>query len=237
VFLRRDYSQQELRILAHEDWDEARGPGKFLQMYLADPTLDGHDAVQELVRDDTGVLYERKYIKNTNFGILYGMGAPRLAQRLGIERAEARRLKRAVLKAVPGINRVIQRLEDLAAEGLPFRTWGGREYYCEPPKWIDDGEGGKERRTFEYKMLNYKIQGSAADCTKVGMIQVHDRLEHGRIVLQVHDEILCSVPKQHARRQMGVMRGAMEDVDFRVPMLTEGEAGGVSWARLREVDW
>lgn len=231
VFIRRDYSQQELRILAHFE------EGAFLRMYLEDPSMDAHDAVQELVRRDTGVLYDRKYIKNTNFGILYGMGAPRLAQRLGIDVREARALKRAVMRAIPGIDRVIKQLEKAARRGESYRTWGDREYFCEPPAWVDDDEGGKRKRTFEYKMLNYKIQGSAADCTKVGMVQTHDRLTKGRLVLQVHDELLASVPKGHEREQMRIMREAMEDVGFRVPMRTEGEVAAVSWARMRGVDW
>ena len=84
-------------------------------------------------------------------------------------------------------------------------------------------------------MLNTKIQGSAADCTKQGMINVWENLNHGRIVLQVHDELVMSVPKQHAKEEMRRMREAMEDVKFKLPMLSDGEIGARSWARLKKV--
>ena len=229
VFLRRDYNQQELRILAHFE------QGPFLAMYHEDPTMDAHDAVKYLVARDTGMNFPRKHIKQTNFGIIYGMGIAKLAARLELEKQAARTLKKAVLRAVPGIPKVMRELRDLAKNGEPFYTWGGREYYCEEPIYIETSDGGKEKRTFEYKMLNTKIQGSAADCTKQGMINVWENLNHGRIVLQVHDELVMSVPKEHAKDEMRRMREAMEDVEFSLPMLSDGEMGTRSWARLRKV--
>lgn len=229
VFLRRDYNQQELRILAHFE------EGPFLAMYHEDPTLDAHDAVKYLVAKDTGMNFPRKHIKQTNFGIIYGMGIAKLAARLELDKSSARMLKKAVLRAVPGIPKVMRELRNLAKEGEPFYTWGGREYYCEEPIYVDTPDGGREKRTFEYKMLNTKIQASAADCTKQGMINVWENLNHGRIVLQVHDELVMSVPKQHAKDEMRRMREAMEDVEFKLPMLSDGEIGARSWARLKKV--
>lgn len=95
-------------------------------------------------------------------------------------------------------------------------------------------DGGKQKRTFEYKMLNTLVQGSAADCTKQGMVNTWHNSRHGRIVLQVHDEILMSVPKDRAKEEMRRMKEAMEDVHFRVPMKSEGETGARSWARMRK---
>jgi DNA polymerase-1 len=229
VFLRRDYNQQELRILAHFE------QGAFLAMYHEDPTMDAHDAVKYLVRRDTGLDFPRKHIKQTNFGIIYGMGIAKLAARLELENQAAKLLKRSVMKAVPGIRTLQKSLRKLAENDEPFYTWGGREYYCEEPVYVETNDGGKEKRTFEYKMMNTKIQGSAADCTKQGMINVWDNMQHGRIVLQVHDELVCSVPKQHAKKEMERMREAMEDVAFRLPMLSDGEIGVRSWARMRKV--
>lgn len=227
VFLRRDYSQQELRILAHfED-------GAFLQMYMADPTMDAHDAVGQLVQTSSGLVYTREYIKNTNFGIIYGMGLKRLAIRLGISEKEAKVLKKAVMRAMPGIQKLSYYLMDLADNDEPFYTWGGREYYCEEPQYIKTEDGGKRLAQFKYKMINTLIQGSAADCTKQGMINTFANLRHGRLVLQVHDELVVSVPKEHAKKEMKRMKEAMEDVKFKVPMLTDGEIGATSWARLR----
>ena len=228
VFLRRDYNQQELRILAHFE------EGAFLAMYHADPTMDAHDAVRFLVAQDTGMNFPRKHIKQTNFGIIYGMGIAKLAARLELEKTAARTLKKAVLRAVPGISKVMRELRTLAKNGEPFYTWGGREYYCEEPIYVETADGGREKRTFEYKMLNTKIQGSAADCTKQGMINVWENMQHGRIVLQVHDELVCSVPKEHAIAEMDRMREAMADVKFKLPMLSDGEIGVRSWARMNK---
>ncbi len=228
VFIRRDYSQQELRILAHFEG------GSFLQMYMEDPTMDAHDAVKELVTMSSGLVYPRAYIKNTNFGILYGMGLERLASRLGIDKDEAKTLKKAVMRAIPGIQKLSYYLQDLADADEPFYTWGGREYYCEDPVYVKTADGGKRLMSFKYKMLNTLIQGSAADCTKQGMINTFDNMQHGRMVLQVHDELVASVPKEYAKAEMKRMKEAMEDVQFKVPMLTDGDIGAVSWARLRK---
>lgn len=239
VFLRRDYSQQELRILAHYDFDEnLQEPGAFLKMYQANPHVDGHDAVQHLVHELLGVLYPRKHIKITNFGLLYGMGVLKLAARLGVDISDAKTLKQAVLRAVPGIKAQNKHMGRLASRGEPFYTWGGRRYYCEEPTFHETSDGGKERRTYEYKMLNTLIQGSAADCTKQAMINVDQNLVSGaRIVLQVHDELVLSCPVSKMKKGMKQFREAMEDVRFRVPMLSDGEVGKVSWARMKEVTW
>lgn len=231
VFIRRDYNQQELRILAH------REEGAFLEMYRQNPKLDAHDAVRLLVLQATGIDYPRKHIKQTNFGILYGMGLLKLALRLGVELEEAKALRKAVLTAIPGVRAIQKRMQRLADSGEPFFTWGGRRYFCEEPLYIQLEDGGKIKKTFEYKMMNTDIQGSAADCTKKGMIQTAQNFRHARLVLQVHDEFLASVPKQHARAEMIRMREGMEDVDFRVPMLSDGETGGISWARMKKVVW
>jgi DNA polymerase I len=228
VFIGRDYNQQELRILAHFE------EGAFMRVYLSDPRADAHDAVRELVLSAMGIDFPRKHVKITNFGIIYGQGVPKLSARLDVDVHTARTLKRAILDAVPGIKQMMREFRKLAKSGEPFYTWGGREYYCEEPRYVELGDGRKEKRTYEYKMLNTRIQGSAADCTKEGTINVYDSMgRESRIVLQVHDELLMSVPKAHAKREMIRMRDGMEDVKFNVPMLTDGKIGGVSWARMR----
>lgn len=228
VFIGRDYDQQELRILAHFS------EGDFLSMYLEDPTMDGHELVRQLVYEAIGIMYHRKHVKITNFGIIYGMGLLKLAKRLGIDVADAKILKRAILKAVPGIKKQNRLLREMAEHGEPFYTWGGREYYCEEPKEVKTPRG-KEFRTFEYKMLNTLIQGSAADCTKQGMINTYQNFDDARIVLQVHDELLCCAPIGREKRAMRQMREGMEDVKFKLPMLSDGMMSRVSWARMRKV--
>lgn len=230
VFIDRDYSQQEPRFLAHfED-------GNLLQQYQVNPKLDVHDFVGQLVFERTGIRYPRKYIKTINFGIIYGMGVHGLARNLGIPHEEARALKRAVLKAVPGIKWLMDELQKLADDDKPLITWAGRIYYCEEPIEFEDEYGNKKKRTFEYKMLNTLIQGSAAECTKRAMNEVHDAWgKNGRIVLQVYDEILGCVPRGDWKKYMKLMQEAMESVKVDVPMITEGTMGVKSWAQMKEV--
>ena len=222
VFIRRDYSQQELRILAHfED-------GDLLSAYLASPRMDIHAYVGDLIRELLGVTYDRNDIKTTNFGIIYGMGIGTLAERAGKTYEEAKSLKNAVLRAIPGIKTLSDELRDMAKENLPLRTWGGRLYYCEEPKMVKG-----QMRSFEYKMLNVLIQGSAADCTKQAMINVWENCD-SHIVLQVHDELLNCCPKGQEKKEMARMREAMESVKFDVPMLSDGKVGSYSWGSMTD---
>lgn len=223
-FIGRDYSQQELRILAHYE------DGAFLQMYHDDPTMDAHTAIQMLVAEATGITFPRKHIKITNFGILYGMGLAKLAARIGVDSQTARQVKNGILTGVPGIKELNKELKKMANRDEPMYTWGGREYYCEEEKMV-----AGSLRTFEYKQLNYLIQGSAADCTKVGMLNTQTALNDSRVVLQVHDELLACAPIGSWKREMKLLKEAMEDVSFDLPMLSDGEQGKTSWARMKKV--
>lgn len=214
-----DYSQQELRILAHFE------RGVLMKAYLENPNLDIHEFVRQLIYRETGVLYERKHIKITVFGIIYGMGLEKLGARLETSRKTAKAIKTALFKVVPGIPDLMEDLEDLANHDEPLRTWGGREYFCEEPKYSQDTG---RWMSFEYKMLNYKIQPSAADCTKQGMINVREQVPQARIAIQVHDELVCMAP--HRKYGPRIAR-AMCDVKFRVPMLAEPKYSTFSWAR------
>lgn len=229
VFIGRDYSQQELRILAHFE------AGVLCNMYDNDPTMDVHEAIRQLVMDRAGLDFPRKFIKEVNFGIIYAMGIPKMAGRIGIGYDECRVLKRSILSSVPGVKKLNRKFKRDARLGLPFYTWGGREYFCEEPIYINTPDG-KVKKDLAYKMINTEIQGSAADCTKEGMINVSENFRHARLVLQVHDELLASCPKEHAKKEMQRMKEGMEDVDFAVPMLTDGSIGATSWARMRKTE-
>jgi DNA polymerase I-like protein with 3'-5' exonuclease and polymerase domains len=230
VFIGRDYSQQELRILAHYE------DGILLQMYNDNPRMDIHDAIRNLIIQLLGVDYGRKAIKIADFSIVYGAGGPRLAAQLGVDLETAARIKSAILTAVPGIADINRRMKRMARDEEPLITWGGRQYFCEEPKEVN----GK-MRSFEYKMLNLLIQGSAADCTKIAMLNMHQNMDLrvSRPVLQVHDELLwCTQPSQ-VKKEMARMREAMEDVKFDLPMLTDGKVStkNGSWASMKEVSW
>ena len=85
--------------------------------------------------------------------------------------------------------------------------------------------------TFEYKLLNYLVQGSAADCTKEAIIRYDEAKQHGRFLVTVHDEINVSASKKYAKSEMAILREAMESIEFGLPMLSDGESGS-NWADL-----
>jgi DNA polymerase I-like protein with 3'-5' exonuclease and polymerase domains len=225
--IQRDYSQQELRITAHYE------DGPFLAKYLSQPDIDAHVAVMELIHELIGVLLARRVVKDLNFGLLYGMGLAKLALKLGIPSAEARRLMRAHMAALPGVKKLKEALEAAGKAGQPIYTWGGRRYFCEAPRW---DEATQRRWSFEYRLLNLKIQGSAADCTKQAMLNYHELGYDARwpMRLQVHDELLTTAPARDVRRAHAALREAMAAVDFKVPMLSDGKLGNVSWHRMKK---
>jgi DNA polymerase I-like protein with 3'-5' exonuclease and polymerase domains len=230
VLIDRDYSQQEPRILAHFDG------GELMQKYLDNPWIDFHDyARDELAK--RGKHYQRKPVKNTNLGLIYGMGVGKLAIKNNMTVEESGLLKSAILQLYPGLKQMYSEMRRRARANEPVRTWGGREYYCEPPKIID----GKIRQ-FDYKMVNVLIQGSAADCTKEAIIRLQNAIDAvGKgdtwfILLNVHDQLTASVPIADLVEAMDLMRGCMEGIEFDVPMLSEGSVSFTNWAELRDYD-
>ena len=220
VFLHRDYSQQELRILAHfED-------GDLLRRYNENPRMDVHDLVQKLIKEITGHEYGRKPVKIINFGKVYGMGVGKLAIAIESTVEDAKRLSDAHKKALPGVKDLEKGIKDFSKAGNPIVTWGGRQYYCEEPRMIQG-----RMCTFEYKLLNYLVQGSAADCTKEAIIRYDEAKQHGRFLVTVHDEINVSASKKYAKSEMAILREAMESIEFGLPMLSDGESGS-NWADL-----
>jgi len=230
VLLLRDYSQQEMRILAHFENDA------FMQAYIDRPETDAHTMIKEAIYNMLGTSIDRKPVKTIVFGIVYGFGMAALANKLSIElkrpvdMREARQLKNTLYKAFPGIQQLEQEVKARAAAGEFITTWGGRKYLVEPP----DQHG----RSKEYKMLNYLIQGSAADVTKEAMIRVNDAIKgRGRIMLQVYDELIVSVDKFERAKTDALIKEAMESVEMDVPMLTEGKASCISWADAKKRRW
>jgi DNA polymerase-1 len=222
----RDYSQQELRILAHYE------AGQMQEDYLADPWLDIHEHAKQGILENLGKDFERGVVKQINFGLIYGMGVSLMALKAGCSPDEAKAAKQAVLALYPGLRDLQQGLKDLAALEMPLRTWGGRQYYCEPAKEI-----GGQLRTFEYKMLNVLIQGSAADCTKDAIIEYYRQKPKGhKLLLSVHDELLCLVPSDDFELGMEKLRQSMEYVQFSVPMLSEGKVSATNWAEMVAYD-
>ena len=225
LWAKRDFSSQEVRILAHfED-------GQLLDAYRQNPALDPHTMGQGFIRENTGVLYPRKDVKITGFSIIYGSGVNGLSGQLHRPPNEAWAIREAYFQAFPGIKQLMRDTQSIGQSGRAIRTWGGRLYHREPSK---DG------RDFSYKLLNYLIQGSAADQTKECLYiwdQIQRRAHKDVFLATVHDEINISVPADDWKEGMSRLKHAMEDQlpGFDCPMKSEGFVGH-NWNDIEECE-
>jgi len=226
---KRDYNGQELRILAHYE------DGPLLARYLEDPHVDIHQEVREGFIQYANVDRPRKSVKNANFADIYGQGIGLQAATLGISVAQMHLLRKIKdTHLMPGVASLRKELMRLWRTGCAIRTLGGREYYCEPAKFIK-----KKNRvvSFEYKALNYLIQPSGADMIKQSIINYHEHPKReARWLLSVHDENDASMPKSKTgqREQMVVLADAMENAfHLDLEVLSDGELGP-NWAELKE---
>lgn len=178
-----DISQQELRVLAHAVGEPLVG------WYRADPGLDLHVKVSELIAQITGLRLERGIVKTINFAKIYGAGVARLASQLKRTEADARLFKDAHTQALPGVRRWEKKL----AAKTRFITAGGREYHHDPER--------------PYKSPNTYIQGSSADQSKRVMLAVQPEVKKldGSLCSMAHDEFVARVPVSNARRVRDLM--------------------------------
>lgn len=228
VWLHRDYSQQELRILAHfED-------GTLMKEYKDNPRMDVHQFIKDTIKQVLHKDFDRTTVKTTVFGRIYGQGLGSLAKKLGAAVEEVKEVRDAQNKALPGLPQLDKDIKNLGKEGEPIITWGGRVYYVEEPKYVE--RFGREM-TFEYKLLNYLIQGSAADATKEAIIRFYydkKRRPEWRFLVTVYDEINICAPTKDKEEAMEFLREHMEGIELDVPLLTDGKAGK-SWGTLKGV--
>lgn len=227
----RDYSQQEFRLLGHYE------DGPLKDAYLANPRMDVHETARIMINEMLSRQFTRKPIKNTGFGLIYGMGVKLLAEKAGTDLATAKLLRSTYLEAFPGLDALIEDLDARAQEDLPIRTWGGRVYYCEEPTIDQYGRP----RTFEYRLINTLIQGSAADVTKEAMIRYVESKGYQRygyeLFLTVHDELLAGVNDVKLTQcALEDMRESMESIECDVPMLSDGKHSSKSWGEMIEVN-
>jgi DNA polymerase I-like protein with 3'-5' exonuclease and polymerase domains len=235
MFCHRDYNGQELRLLGH--FEDAA----LMRAYQENPRMDVHDHVRELIETIAGLIYHRTQVKITNFRRIYGGGAPATAAALNVSIAIAQQLLKAHGEALPGVKDLSKRITAMSKAGEPIVTWGGREYYVEEPRY--DKRYGRHM-TYEYKLLNYAIQGSAADVTKEAILRYHRHPgKRGRFMVTVYDEVnSSSAPEKTAKlrmlaakHEMVVMKETLESIECDVPMLTDGKLG-LNWASLQKYE-
>ena len=218
VFLHRDFSGQEMRVFAHFE------QGHLFRQYQADPKTDPHAFIGDELRRVAGREIARDPVKTLNFQSLYGGGVPALQKKLRCTTAEAQELKKFHNDALPGRVLLNEEIKRIVRRGDPIRTWGGRLYYPEQP--------GADGRSKEYKLINYLIQGSAADLTKQAIIDWHKRPDRtARFLVTVYDEIDASAAIDRAGAEMEILRSEMEKPRLTVPMLSDGKRGP-SWGSL-----
>lgn len=230
VFCHRDFDGQELRVFAHFE------SGSLWEAYHENPKLDVHQKVADDIKalvPDTQL--DRTKTKIINFRTIYGSGATGLSKSLMCSIEEAKRFKAQHGKALPGIKILSDEIARIVRRGDPIRTWGGRVYYPEPPKFSE-----KFGRTmdFEYKLINYLVQGSAADLTKQAIIDWYDnpdRSPDSRFLVTVYDELDLSVPAHCAISEMNILKQTMEAPRLSVPMLSSGK-WGLSWGSVEKFD-
>lgn len=222
VWAKRDFSAQEMRIMAHF------AEGRLFEAFRNDPTTDPHVAVQKIILDNTGINLSRKYTKITGFGIMYGRGVENLGVALGVDRVQAQATRDAYYAALPEVRDLANSTRACGRQNRPIVTWGGRLYYREP----------NPERDLSYKLLNYLIQGSAADQTKQSMIDWHaGKGRDDMLIAAVHDEINISVPEDNVRKSMAWLQEAMDAPRFDVPFASEGYIGR-NWADIvKETEW
>jgi len=218
VILSADYSQIELRIMAHLSSDPA----------LLRAFHEGADIHRATAADIFGVPLadvttdQRRYIKAVNFGLIYGMSAFGLAQQLGIERGAAAQFIEKYFQQYPGVATYMRETRDFArAHGYVETVFGRRLWLAD----INAG-GGPRRAAAERAAINAPMQGTAADLVKLAMIAVHDWIEREglatKLVLQVHDELVFEVPEAELARVRSELPERMTSVAaLSVPLVVD----------------
>lgn len=226
VFLAVDYSQIELRLLAHLSGDE----------HLVRAFNEGEDFHAETAARVFGVPVSevtpdlRSRAKAVNFGIVYGQQAYGLSQSLHISMAEARDMIDRYYEAYPGVRTFLDNVVARAKQTGYAETMYGRRRHIPELKAKNPQLRGFGERT----AMNHPMQGTAADIIKIAMARVSRRLEEegfaAHMILQVHDELDFECPTDEVERLTTMVRDVMEHVvDLRVPLIAEASTG-VTWA-------
>lgn len=226
VFLAVDYSQIELRLLAHLSGDE----------HLVRAFNEGEDFHAETAARVFGVPVSevtpdlRSRAKAVNFGIVYGQQAYGLSQSLHISMAEARDMIDRYYEAYPGVRTFLDNVVARAKQTGYAETMYGRRRHIPELKAKKPQLRGFGERT----AMNHPMQGTAADIIKIAMARVSRRLEEegfaAHMILQVHDELDFECPIDEVERLTAMVRDVMEHVvDLRVPLIAEASTG-ITWA-------
>lgn len=228
-FISSDYSQVELRVLAHMSEDEG----------LIRAFLNKEDIHRRTAAEVMGIPFEdvtpeqRSHAKAVNFGIIYGISDFGLARQLGIARTAAADYIKAYFERYPSIHAFMNRMiEDARKTGRAVTLYGRYR------ELADINSKNFQRRSFaERTAMNTPIQGTAADIMKMAMIAVYDKMKAGnfksRVLLQVHDELVAEVTADEKEAVAKLLKETMESVvSLRVPLVADVNEGK-NWAETK----
>ena len=221
-FVSADYSQIELRLLAHLSQDE-----HLLRAFRSGEDIHAATAarifglpIEQITKD------QRRRAKTANFGIIYGISAFGLAQQLDCPRAEAKQLIDDYFAAFPGVIRYIEQQKELARQRGYAETLFGRKRYL--PDILS--QNATVRSFAERNAVNAPIQGTAADIIKMAMVSIHKRFKKeglkAQMIMQVHDELNFNVPEAEVERVREIVVHEMQNaVHLSVPLIAECGVG------------
>ncbi len=229
VLLSVDYSQIELRIVAHMAQDQA-----MLAAFRAGQDI--HAATAAAIYNvplDQVTKEMRRHAKSINFGLIYGMSAFGLTRSTELTLAESQDFVEAYFRRFPGIKKYLDGIRELARKQGYVETLLGRRRYFPALK---SGTNYALRSREEREAINSPIQGTAADIMKIAMLQIPPALEksglQARILLQVHDELVLEVPRRELEKTASVVQETMSAAyRMDIPLLTEARSGP-NWGEM-----
>ncbi|MFN2596621.1 MAG: DNA polymerase I [Pyrinomonadaceae bacterium] len=230
LFVAADYSQLELRLLAHITRDE-----RMLEAFQKGEDIHAQTARLVFNAKTPAELKEkRRFAKIVNFAIAYAVEPFGLSQRVGITRKEAKQVIDDYYKTYKGVREYMNRIPEEARETGLVRSIYGR---IRPLPTIND-RNGQIRARAEREAINMPIQGTASDIVKIAMLKVEDALRRegleAQMVMQVHDELLIEAPKREAERVAALLKHEMETaVELDVPLETEVGVGA-NWMDVKK---
>ena len=220
--LSADYSQIELRIMAHlsKDTELLDAFNKNIDIHSRTASLIYNVSIDEMIPE------MRRTAKVVNFGIMYGAGAFRISQELGISRGVAQDIIDEYFKKYSGIKSYIDQTLDEARNNRYVETILGRRR----PIWDADSDNALKRKASERIAINMPIQGSAAELIKIAMIDIHKKIVKekmkAKMILQIHDELLFEFPKDEEDILVPMVVNSMETaMNLRVPLVVDYGVG------------
>ncbi len=230
-----DYSQIELRIVAHISEDEA-----MLQAFRDDQDIHRATAAAIFGIEPEDVTPDlRRRAKAINFGLIYGMSPFGLTRTTDLTLAEAENFVKAYFDRFPGVQRYLEQIRQQASQvGYVSTLLGRRRYFPQLAAGAAVSEQARARAMRE--AINAPIQGTASDIIKIAMIRLPQALGEQKLaadmLLQVHDELVLECPQSELSKTSAVVQKIMQDAfNLRVPLKTDAKAG-VTWADMKPID-